>query len=107
MILPTPLGGSDLRSVAYTATPTNRVLIEARFGVRREEYAYTPTSTLDPQRLLIPVIEQGGAIPGLLYRGGGISSARRTGRGAGWRSRRGSTTFAAIWRCTWSGTRRR
>ena len=29
----------------YTATPTNRVLIEARFGVRREEYAYTPTST--------------------------------------------------------------
>jgi hypothetical protein len=66
---------SDLRSVAYTATPTNRVLIEARFGVRREEYAYTPTSTIDPQRLLIPVIEQGGAIPGLLYRGGGISTA--------------------------------
>ena len=66
---------SDLRSIAYTATPTNRVLIEARFGVRREEYAYTPTSTIDPQRLLIPVIEQGGSIPGLLYRGGGISTA--------------------------------
>jgi len=66
---------SDLRSVAYTSTPTNRVLIEARFGVRREEYAYTPTSTLDPQRLLIPVVEQGGSIPGLLYRGGGISTA--------------------------------
>src|SRR4051812_3508027 len=66
---------SDLRSVAYTATPTNRVLIEARFGVRREEYAYTPTSTIDPQRLLIPVVEQGGTIPGLLYRGGGISTA--------------------------------
>jgi len=66
---------SDMRSVAYTATPTNRVLFEARFGMRREEYAYTPTSTIDPQRLLIPVIEQQGLIPGLLYRGGGISTA--------------------------------
>ena len=51
---------SDLRSVAYTATPTNRLLFEARFGMRREEYAYTPTNTIDPQRLLIPVIEQQG-----------------------------------------------
>jgi Carboxypeptidase regulatory-like domain len=66
---------SDMRSVAYTATPTNRLLLEARFGIRREEYAYTPTSTIDPQRLLIPVIEQQGLIPGLLYRGGGISTA--------------------------------
>lgn len=66
---------SDLRSVAYTATPTSRVLIEARFGIRREEYAYDPASTLDPQRLLIPVTEQGGSIPGLLYRGPGISTA--------------------------------
>jgi hypothetical protein len=66
---------SDLRSVAYTVTPTNRLLVEARFGIRREEYAYTPTSTLDPERLLIPVIEQQGLIPGLLYRGGGLSSA--------------------------------
>jgi hypothetical protein len=66
---------SDLKSVAYTATPSSRVLIEARAGMRREEYAYTPTSTLDPDRLLIPVVEQGGLIPGLLYRGGGISTA--------------------------------
>jgi len=66
---------SDLRSLAYTATPTNRVLVEARLGMRREEYAYTPTSTIDPQRLLIPVVEQQGLIPGLLYRGGGISTA--------------------------------
>jgi hypothetical protein len=66
---------SDLRSVAWTATPTNRLLVEARAGVRREEYAYTPTDTVDPLRLLTPVIEQGGLIPGLLYRGGGISSA--------------------------------
>jgi hypothetical protein len=66
---------SDLRSVAYTSTPTNRVLLEARFGIRREEYAYDPTSTIDPDRLLIPVTEQGGLIPGLLYRGPGLSSA--------------------------------
>jgi hypothetical protein len=66
---------SDLRSLSYTSTPTSRLLIEARFGIRREEYAYDPTSTIDPQRLLIPVIEQGGAIPGLLYRGGGLSSS--------------------------------
>ncbi len=66
---------SDLRSVAYTATPSSRILVEARAGWRREEYAYTPTSDIDPERLLIPVVEQGGLIPGLLYRGGGISSA--------------------------------
>jgi hypothetical protein len=65
---------SDLRSVAYTSTPTSRVLLEARFGIRREEYAYSPDATA-AQRLLIPVTEQGGAIPGLLYRGGGISTA--------------------------------
>jgi hypothetical protein len=66
---------SDLRSVAYTSTPTNRLLIEARAGIRREEYAYTPDSADDPGRLLIPVIDQGGLIPGLIYRGGGISTA--------------------------------
>jgi len=65
----------DLLSVSYTATPTSRVLVEARVGLRREEFAYTPTSDIDPQRLLIPVVEQGGSIPGLLYRGGGISTA--------------------------------
>ena len=36
---------SDLKSVSYTVTPTNRMLIEARFGERREEYAYTPDAT--------------------------------------------------------------
>jgi hypothetical protein len=66
---------SDLRSLSYTATPSSRVLIEARAGVRREEFAYTPNSIVDPQRLLIPVVEQGGLIPGLLYRGGGLSTA--------------------------------
>ncbi len=62
---------------AYTATPTSRILIEARAGWRREVFAYDPSSTLDPQRLLIPVIEQGGTIPGLLYRGVGLYSANQ------------------------------
>jgi hypothetical protein len=66
---------SDLRSVSYTATPSSRVLVEARAGWRREEFAYTPNNLEDPNRLLIPVIEQGGLIPGLLYRGGGLGNA--------------------------------
>jgi hypothetical protein len=68
---------NDLRSISYTATPTSRILIEARAGWRREVFAYDPTSTLDPQRLLIPVTEQGGAVPGLLYRGVGLYSANQ------------------------------
>ena len=66
---------SDLTSIAWTATPSNRVLVEARWGVRREEYAYSPHNEEDPNHLLIPVIEQGGLIPGLLYRGGGLQNA--------------------------------
>jgi len=66
---------SDLRSVAWTATPSNRVLVEARFGVRREEYAYSPHNLQDPDHLLIPIIDQAGLIPGLLYRGGGLQNA--------------------------------
>ena len=55
--------------MSYTVTPTNRVLIEARFGERREEYAYTPDATRRSSGSFIPVVEQGGSIPGLLYRG--------------------------------------
>jgi hypothetical protein len=66
---------SDLRSVSWTATPTGRFLVEARAGIRREEFAYTPNNREDPERLLIPVIEQGGLIPGLLYRGAGLGNA--------------------------------
>jgi Carboxypeptidase regulatory-like domain len=66
---------SDLTSIAWTATPSNRVLVEARWGVRREEYAYSPHNLQDPDHLLIPVIEQAGLIPGLLYRGGGLQNA--------------------------------
>jgi len=65
----------DLFSLSYTAAVSSRVLVEARAGVRREEYAYTPNNLEDPLRLLIPVSEQAGLIPGLLYRGGGVSTA--------------------------------
>ena len=66
---------SDLTSVSYTATPSSRILVEARAGARREEFTYTPNNLEDPLRLLIPVIDQGGLIPGLLYRGGGLGNA--------------------------------
>ena len=65
----------DLFSLSYTAAISSRVLIEARAGVRREEFAYTPNNPEDPERRLIPVIEQGGVIPGLLYRGRGLQNA--------------------------------
>ena len=65
----------DLFSVSYTAALSSRILVEARAGVRREEFAYTPNNPEDPDRLLIPVIEQGGLIPGLLYRGRGLANA--------------------------------
>src|SRR5687767_11415901 len=34
----------DLFSVSYTAAVSSRVLVEARAGVRREQYAYTPNN---------------------------------------------------------------
>src|SRR5688572_26862270 len=65
----------DLTSVSYTAAISSRVLVEARAGLRREAFAYTPNNLDDPERRLIPVIEQGGLIPGLLYRGRGLANA--------------------------------
>ena len=66
---------SDLTLGLVDGDAVEPLLVEARFGVRREEYAYTPNNLQDPDRLLIPVIEQGGLIPGLLYRGNGLQSA--------------------------------
>ena len=50
------------------------------------EFAYTPNNLEDPLRLLIPVIEQAGLIPGLLYRGGGVSTTRPSPTSARWAS---------------------
>ena len=65
----------------WTSPVTNRVLIEAS-GIHRVErwgnmHLQTKGLTLDPQ--MIGVVEQGGAIPGLRYRGAVESTARAGG----------------------------
>ncbi len=62
-------------SFAWTAPVTNRLLIEARTGTRRESYTFDPAD--DPFVNLINVTEQLGLIPGLSYRGGGIGAANQ------------------------------
>lgn len=65
----------DMLSFAWTAPVTNRLLIEARTGTRRESYTFDPAD--DPFVNLINVTEQLGLIPGLSYRGGGIGAANQ------------------------------
>jgi hypothetical protein len=65
----------DMLSFGWTAPVTNRLLIEARSGTRRESYTFDPRD--HPFVNLINVTEQGGLIPGLSYRGGGIGAANQ------------------------------
>ena len=57
----------------WTSTLTNRLLLEARLATHQEVLynAVWPDDPSDPYRSLIAVTEQGGSIPGLLYRGAG------------------------------------
>ena len=65
-------GPLDMLTLGWTAPVTNRLLVELRSGLRREDYTFDPPG--HPFVNLINVTEQGGSIPGLSYRGGGIGS---------------------------------
>ena len=65
----------DMLSFGWTAPLTSRLLVEARSGTRREFYTFDPAD--HPFVNLINVTEQGGLIPGLSYRGGGIGAANQ------------------------------
>ena len=56
--------------VGWTSPLTNRLLFEGRFSNRGEHFQDVFQGTT-PRRDLIGVLEQGGQIPGLLYRGHG------------------------------------
>jgi hypothetical protein len=67
-----------MASGAWTSPLTNRVLVEARFGYRAENYKYNSTPAGDPYLKLIPVTEQAsvnGMPAGLQYHGGGLGFA--------------------------------
>ncbi len=63
----------DMLSMGWTAPLTNRLLVQVRSGIRREDYTFDPPD--HPFVTLINVTDQGGIIPNLSFRGGGIGSA--------------------------------
>jgi len=66
-------------ALTWTSPLTNRLLLEARIGTRAEDIRNLyPTDPSDPFRTLIAVTEQGGLIPGLRYRGKGVSNDTST-----------------------------
>jgi hypothetical protein len=75
---------NEITTAAWTSPLTNRMLVEMRTGLRRERFHFARPDTLR----LTNVIEQGGAIPGLNYRGGGLAS--------------GTQPFASAFNVNWS-----
>jgi hypothetical protein len=70
-----------MSTVSWTSPQTNRLLLEARAGFRRENYKYNAMDASDPRKRLITVTEQSsvaGAPAGLQYHGGGIGGATAT-----------------------------
>ena len=63
---------NSFSQVSWTSPVTNKLLFEARVGLKRERYAYSPTPQGSVVFDLIPVRETAGIIPGLLYRGDGV-----------------------------------
>jgi hypothetical protein len=63
----------DFTTVGWTAPVTAKMLFEARGGLRRESFMQPPRPPEgDPFLQMIDVTEQGGTIPGLLYRSQGV-----------------------------------
>jgi hypothetical protein len=57
-------------TLTWSSPWTERLLLDARFAIHGEDIRnYWPTDPADPFRTLIGVVEQGGLIPGLRYRG--------------------------------------
>ena len=72
----------DMSSASWTAPVTSRLLFEARLGLRREFFLQPPRPPEgDPFLQMIDVTEQGGTIPGLLYRSQGVY---RSNHGVNW-----------------------
>jgi hypothetical protein len=70
-----------MSTVAWTSPRTNRLLLEARGGFRRENYKYNAIDASDSRKRLITVTEQAsvnGAPAGLQYHGGGIGGVTAT-----------------------------
>ena len=68
-------------SVAWTSPRTNRLLLEARGGYRKENYKYNAIDASDPRKRLITVTEQSsvnGAPANMQYHGGGIGGVTAT-----------------------------
>jgi hypothetical protein len=68
-------------TVAWTSPRTNRLLLEARGGYRKENYKYSATDANDPRKRLITVTEQSsvnGAPANIQYHGGGIGGQTAT-----------------------------
>jgi len=62
---------NQIATTSWTSTVSNRLLLDARAAVQSEVYQERRPPSDSPVWSLIPVTEQGGIIPGLLYRAPG------------------------------------
>jgi hypothetical protein len=68
-------------TASWTSPRTNRLLLEARGGYRKENYKYNAVAANDPRKRLITVTEQSsvnGAPANIQYHGGGIGGVTAT-----------------------------
>ncbi len=70
-----------MTTFGWTSPRTNRLLLEARGGIRHENYKYSAVDANDPRKRLITVTEQAsvnGAPANMQYHGGGIGGQTAT-----------------------------